>query len=266
MICLIQTEREFSQMCIKRGFLRRAPRFYVRCIGDGVYQSIYTGFKKYIQPESPNYSAQKRKSYYISIGLRSIYSCYDEHVFSADKDSGGYAPSDLIYKCRYSGPFNGIESDYQHMECRGFDILDEICTQEKLIEWWDAVQVVDIGHRIHDIHLVEPLLLCGNIKDAQGEISASFIQDIDAYVSYLDYVDSGVLSKDDSYDQRIRCGAKHQLKLWRYCIGRNNVGLHEYIEANYVRNMAWVQKYGIPATSLIQHRVFRVCDSLSSIA
>lgn len=256
MIGLIQNEREFSQMCIKRGFSRRAPRFYSRCIGDGIYQTIYTGFKKYIRPESPNYSVQERKSYYISIGLRSIYSCYDERVFSSDKDSGGYVPADLIHKCKYSGFFNGIDTDYQLMECDGFDILDEINTQEKLIEWWDSVQVVDTGHRIHDIHLVEPLLLCGNIKDAQNELSVNFIQDIDAYVSYLDHVDSGVLSKDDSYDQRIRCGVKHQLNLWRNCIGGNKKELHEYIEANYIRNMAWIQKYGIPTIFLTQHRIF----------
>ena len=254
MIYLIENEREFSKMCIKHGFLCRAPRFYVRCIGDGIYQTIYTGFKKYIPPDSPSYSPEKRKSYYISIGIRSLYSQYDERVFSSDKDSGGYSPADLNKKCKHSGLFHGIESDYRYMDCGGFNVLDTITTQEKLLEWWDAIQVIDTGSRIHDLHLVEPLLLCGNINCAEVEISISYIQCMDAYISYLDHVRCGRFIKDNSYEQRIRNSLSEQLQLWRWCAGRNKEELNEYLQANYARNMAWVQKYGIPAVQISQPR------------
>lgn len=251
---LIKTEREFAKICMSRGFLRRAPRFYARCIGDGIYQTIYTGFRKYIHVDSPNYSVENRKSYYVSIGLRSMYSHYDEHIFANDKDSGGYTPADLCNKSKYSGPFNGIEEDYNYMTDEGFDILDTIATQEKLLEWWDAVQVIDTGRRIHDIHLVEPLLLCGKQHDAEYEISVSFIQGMDAYVSYMDHVESGSFSEDQSYEWRIWISARKQLNLWRWCIGRNQNELRTYINENYNRNMAWIQKYGIPTKLLTQPR------------
>lgn len=170
---MIRTEREFAKMCLSRGFIRRAQRYYVRCIGDGIYQTIYTGFKKYLDTTSPNYSPENRKSYYISIALRSMYSCYTEHIFADERDSGGYTPVDLCNGHKYSGPFHGIEQEYDYMEQEGFDVLDTIDTQEKILEWWDAVQVVDTGERIHSICLVEPLLLCQRYQDAENELSTS---------------------------------------------------------------------------------------------
>lgn len=251
---LIVTEREFGQMCISRGFARLAPRFYARCIGDGVYQTIYTGFRKYIDTDSPNYSSENRKSYYVSIGLRSLYSNYGEHIFASDKDSGGYRPVNLCKKGKYSGPFNGIEEDYNFMEQEGFDVLDSIDTQEKLLEWWNMVQIIDAGQRIHDIHLVEPFLLCGNGRDAEYEISVSFIHCMDAYVSYLDLVESGSLRKDEAYDQRIWNNVRNQLNLWRWCVGRNKKELQKCIDDNYNRNIVWIQKYGVPTRLLTPKR------------
>ena len=251
---MIRTEREFCQMCISRGFSRLAPRFYARCTGDGVYQTIYTGLKKYMDTDSPYYSKENRKSYCVSIGIRSVYSHYEEHVFIPGKDMGGYSPADLYRKCKYSGPFNGIEEDYGYMEQVGFDVLDSIDTQEKLLEWWDTVQVIDTGHRIHDIHLVEPLLLCGKRHVAEYEISVSFIQGMDAYISYLNRVESGIFSKDNAYEQRIWNSAGKQMDLWRWCVGRNKEELCKYIKQNYNRNMAWIQEYGIPIVLLTQPR------------
>ena len=254
MIHLIETESEFGKMCIKRGFMRRAARFYVRCIGDGIYQTIYTGFKKYVHPESPSYSPEKRKSYYISIGLHSLYSHQEEDVFASTKDAGGYTPADLNQKSKYSGIFHGIEADYDYMENNGFDVLDSITTQEQLLKWWDMIQVIDTGCRIHDLQLVEPLLLCGKLDDAQNEISTSFIHGIDAYISYLDHMENGRIAKDYSYEQRLGLAARQKLQLWRWCIGRNTVELNNYIQTNYEQNIAWVQKYGIPTILLAPPR------------
>ena len=251
---MIETEREFSRVCMRRGFARTAPRFYARCIGDGIYQTIYTGFRKYIYTDSPKYSAEKTKSYYVSIGLRSMYSCYDEHAFVPGKDSGGYSPADLCEKRKHASPFHGIEEDYTRMEQGAFDVLDAIDTQEKLVEWWDAVQTIDTGRRIHDIHLVEPLLLCGNQHDAECEISVSIAQGMDAYASYLDRVECGCYNKDTSYEQRFWNSARKQLDLWRWCIGRDQNKLREYLSENYKRNLLWAHKYEIPTVSLTPPR------------
>ena len=109
---MIDTERMFSKACQSRGFARLAPRFYARCIGDGIYQTIYTGFKAYIDVDSPHYSPEHRKSYYIGIGIRSLYARHEEELFVPGKDAGEYAPLELCLKRKASGPFHGIETEY----------------------------------------------------------------------------------------------------------------------------------------------------------
>lgn len=251
---MIHTEREFSKMSQNRGFVRLAPRFYARCIGDGVYQTIYTGFKKYINITSPNYSAQNRKSYYISIGIRSIYSCHNEDVFIPGKNTGGYRPADLCIKGKYSGPFNGIEEEYAFMEQGGFDALDEINSQEKFLEWWGAVQVIDTGYRVHDISLVEPFLLCGKLHEAECEISVSYIQTMSAYYSYKNRVESGMLESCHQYVQRILESTERDLTFWHWCMGRKHEEFHSYICENYHRNMEWMCKYGIVTSQCNRQR------------
>ena len=140
------------------------------------------------------------------------------------------------------------------MEREGFDVLDSIDSQEKFIEWWDAVQTIESGSRIHDICLVEPLLLCGKQNDAEYEISISFIQGVDSYVSYLEHVECAGIGRDDIYEQRIRNSSRNELTLWRWCIGRNQKELQKYISENYSRNMAWVQQHGIPTDLMTQPR------------
>ena len=251
---MIKTEREFSQLCKHYGFARLAPRFYARCIGDGIYQTIYTGFREYIDIRSPYYSSENRKSYYISIGLRSIYSCHNEDTFIPGKNPGGYRPADLYTKSKFSGPFNGIEEEYAYMEEKGFDVLDEISSQEKLLEWWNSVQVIDTGYRMHSISLVEPFLLCGLLHEAECEISVSYIQTMSAYFSYKAHVESGRLEAYYPYEQRIWESAERDLTFWHWCMGRQYKEFDAYIHENYQRNMEWIQKYGIPTISLSSPR------------
>jgi hypothetical protein len=247
---MIHTEREFSKMCISRGFARLAPRFYARCIGDGIYQTICTGFRKYIHTDSPNYSSQDRKSYYISIGLHSIYSCHCEDAFIPGKAPGGYRPADLKAKEKYKGIFNGIEEEYRIMEEVGFDVLDTINTQEAFLDWWAKVEVLSSGMRIHDIRLVEPFLLCGQVYEAEIEISTSFIHGISAYRSYQKRIEQGLDEHYPPYEQRIQESAEKELTLWHWCMSKKYDEMSQYISDNYQRNCTWIKKYGIP---VIQH-------------
>lgn len=252
---LIETERDFGKACLAHGFARLARRFYARCIGDGIYQTIYTGFRDYISIDSPNYSNENRKSYYISIGIRSLYSSLLEDDFADNRGVGGYRPGDLLQKCKYSGLFNGIEEEYRFMEQCGFDVLDTINTQEKFLELWNAIQTTADGNRIHDPKLVEPLLLCRIRNEAEYEISTNIIQSTDAYMGYLDRVKCGYLSKDSAYETRYWNKMRKELKLWK-CIARFRYDdLERYIAENYNRNIEWAKQYGIPTTLLTHSRV-----------
>ena len=251
---MIETERDFGKACLARGFARLGRRFYARCIGDGIYQTIYTGFREYISTDSPNYSNDNRKSYYISIGVRSLYSFLLEDDFADTRGVGGYRPGDFFQKCKYSGMFNGIEEEYSFMEHGGFDVLDAINSQEKFLELWDAIQTNADGNRIHDPKLVEPLLLCHKRSEAEYEISTHIVQSTDAYMGYLDRVECGYFAKDGSYETRYWNAMRKDLKRWKLIARYRHDELGRYIAENYNRNMAWAEEYGIPTTLLTHPR------------
>jgi len=70
--------RDFTRLCKENGFKRVKQNFYARCIGDGVYQTIHTGYKQYIYPFSSEYSEKHRKANTISIGIWSLYAKWDD--------------------------------------------------------------------------------------------------------------------------------------------------------------------------------------------
>lgn len=254
LIILIETERDFGKACLAHGFARLARRLYARCIGDGIYQTIYTGFRDYISTDSPNYSNENRKDYYISIGIRSLYSSLLEDAFADNRGIGGYRPGDLLHKCKYSGQFNGIEEEYSFMEQGGFDVLDSVNSQEEILELWDAIQTTADGNRIHDPILVEPLLLCRRKNEAEYEISTNIVQSTDAYMSYMDRVECGYLAKDSAYETRYWDKMRRQLNLWKLIARDRHDGLDHYISENYSRNLSWAKQYGIPTDMLSSPR------------
>lgn len=247
-------ETAFGKMCIEHGFAKLAPRYYARCYGDGILQTIYTGFKKYIDPVSPNYSVSNRKSNYICIGIRSMYSYHLEETFIPGKDDGGYRPADLIHMRKYTGGFNGIEDEYEIMAQYGFDSLDSINSQEAFLNCWSAIQTDASGGIIHDSQLVEPFLLCARQDDAEKEICTSFMHCMGSFYSYLDHVESGRFAPNLTYENEIHEKAKKKLHLWTCCIGHNYNELDSYIKENYNRNLSWLYKYGIPTYLPLQPR------------
>lgn len=250
---MITTEREFSKLCTSRGFARLATRFYARCIGDGVYQTIYTGFREYVDPPPANGSATSRKSYYISVGILSIYSNHQEFMFIPGRAPGN-RPSQLLSKSRHIGMFNGIEEEYAIMETAGFDILDTVDTQEAMLDLYEKIEVCDDGEVIHDLALAEPFLLCGRQKDAKIEISTSIAHCVSVYDSYTSRVEAGMQARDASYEQRIRDDLAHMMVLWNLCLGKRDPEIDEYIAENYHRNLAWIRKYGVPTHQMTAQR------------
>jgi hypothetical protein len=178
-----------------------------------------------------------------------------EDLFADGRGTGGYTPADLCTGSKYTGPFNGITEDYTLMERSGFDILDKIVTQEKFVEYWEKIQVIDTGHRVNSLCLVEPFLLCGRMRDAEYEISMSFIHSMSAYEAYQKHLETGVIEPEPSYEEKLLQGANQKLKLWHLCQGRQFRELQSYIDDNYQRNMGWIQDYGIPTVLFTRERL-----------
>lgn len=143
------------------------------------------------------------------------------------------------------------------MEETGFDVLDNISTQESLLEWWETVQTVASGDRVHTLQLFVPFLLCGRIADAETEIRISHAQCVSALQSYRNRVDQGYIPRDYTYEQRVREKADNEMHLWTCLNELNFNNLYSYMRDNYLRNISWIRKYGIPMTQHTPLSIFR---------
>lgn len=244
------TEKQFGQECAKRGFAKLAPHFYARCYGDGLYQFIYTGFRQYYSwehiQEHPKYA--NKQSNYLTIGIRSLYWNWAESFFVPGRDSGDFTPWNLKYDAsKRPIVFRGIESEYSYMEEIGFDLLDQITTQEAYLKLYNSKIIDRAGNRVHNTALIASYLMCRDCYEAQIEIAHNFTHRM---VYRLDMVERLLCEEHkEEYTRQIR-EVRERLGtvvfLWNAIMGRNDYEIRAFLRNNYERNMAWIQKYGIP--------------------
>lgn len=244
---MITTESQFGKECIKRGFARLGPRYYARCYGEGLYEVIYTGFRRYHSPKAieEDPSLANCKSYYISIAIRSLYWAWQEIYFSDKRDQGAFSPGILLYDKQHEPPFRGIVDEYQMMEHGGFDVLDKVKTQADMLQLYrEKANRFPCG--THDLALVAPHLLCRNMFEVEVEVTWNFMQRMMATFSNNkqllnerseEFMDELLASMESS---------SNTIHLWNALMGQRNDWLATFLTENYERNMGWVEKYGIP--------------------
>lgn len=242
------TGKEFSQMCKARGFRRMASGLYERCIGDGVYQTINTGFRKYIDTASSNYSNTNRKSNYIDISLRSIFSYLPEYYFAPQRKCGGITPELLKGSSAQTEKFNGIEEQYAQMSEFGFDVLDEVNTQERLLDLRLKIERTQEGKRLHNLDFADLFLITGQGEEANFELSHCL-----AHHTVGFRLTNEQLLHTGQYEEYCKelertweMGVNRVAELWRHYLTHNYKELYRYLSDNYDRNMKWIEQYGIP--------------------
>lgn len=245
---LIQSQREFTKECKTRNFSRLAPSFYARCHGDGLYQTIYTGFRDYVDPSSSSYSDAQRTANTIRIGIRSLYSQWKETIFVPGR-CAGVGVMELVEKRRINKMAQGILTEYRQMEEYGFDALDALDTQEKYLDFWSAVNQIPAvgGGRVHSFQLIAPFLMCGKTEEAVFEISRAFTHTM---VSF--YREGDILLQNGQQDVYLQKEAEKKvllsmhMQLWHWIVGQKFEEVNRYLSESYCQNMSWVEKYGIP--------------------
>jgi len=236
------TQRDFTAHCKKHGFQRLAPHYYARCVGDGIFQYIYTGHKKYLDPESPLYSSAHRKSNYIGISIESMYTNWGNELFQLRNCPGKYEPCDFM---GIDAPlFNGIEDQFTQMIEYGLDILDGINTQEAYLQLETKPQRTGIPHRYP---YIAPYFLCGEIEKAYFEICHHYLNAIDGFFMAEDkllrkgeehlYV---VLLQETKERQAQFINLFRAMRVCKYDY------IIQYLEQNFEQNVATARKNGIP--------------------
>ncbi len=237
----------FMRLCKLNGFRKTAPYLYARCIGDGIYQTIYTGFSKYIDPPSPYYSVPKRKSKYISISILSLYSTVPEYAFTSGTKDLGYRLDMLIDSGDRKHIFHGIEQEYEIMGDVGFDFLNSINSHERLLEIICNRSTDIITSRKHDISLIAPFLMCNDVENALFEICYAYTHRFAGFHKvHADLLTSG---NEKEYCQCEICeieALSEITSLWEAWLTGDQRYFIEYLDANLKRNLLWAKKYNIP--------------------
>ena len=242
------TGKEFSQLCKNRGFRRMASGLYERCIGDGVYQTIYTGFRKYVDTSSPNYSDANRKSNYIDISLRSLYSYLPEYYFAPQRKCGGISPVQLKGNGSQTEIFHGIEAEYEQMLEFGFDLLDEVKTQERLLDLRLQIFRNHEEKRLHSLDLADLFLVTGQGEEANFELSHSLAHHMVGFRRTNEQLLR--TGRYEAYCQELERAwetwVKRAAELWTWYLTHNHKELQRYLYDNFNRNIKWIEQYGIP--------------------
>lgn len=152
---------DFAVLCMKHGFCKQG-KTYSRCIGDGIYQSISIASTEYLNPKSPEYTPMNKKSPCIKIGIWSMYSSLPEFYFSDRRFIGDFYPENFMGASFQENTFMGFNYEYEIMREIGFQTLDSITTQRKLVDITHRLQSIQYGFILpHQLLLCAPLFLCG---------------------------------------------------------------------------------------------------------
>ena len=250
-------QREFEIMCKNYGFIKQAKHRYVRCIGDGIFQSIFCGFSKYIDPESPNYNPAKRKSHYISIGIYSLFSECWKSLFDPSEHGGGgiFAPCDFCPYDNEDAIFHGIEREYDKMAAYGFAALNNINSQETFLDFYSKTKSSRSGGRIHSLSLVEPFLITGHVEDALIELSFHFTHTcIGRTISRTNATNACTNVSVTKQNEQLLRELEPVTYLWRAIMGRQHHAVNLHLAGNYERNLNWIKEFDIPLPDDFQKR------------
>lgn len=239
------TENDFGKMCRYYGFAKLAPRFYARCVGDGVYQTICTGFRKYVSPMSPMYSENNRRSYSISIGVRSLFSHWTDEEFCPGLNIGGYSPADLgNYP---DAPFEGVQKQYEEMAEFGFSALQQIDSQENLLTLYESTHKLASGDRIHDTSLIAPFFMVGKAREAIYELCYDYTHFMSNFQKInRRLINEGMTSQYYELESDVLERHNVTVTLWNAWLSNDYHQIENYLRENSNINLQRVHKNGIP--------------------
>lgn len=243
----IISTNEFSAICKKRGFSKRR-NVYSRCIGDGVLQILSLDETAYMNPASPEYTNTHRESKYISIGFWSMYSPLPEHYYSSGNHVGVYTPENIIGQRFSSETFFGLQSEYQIMMSWGFEFLDSITTQRKLL---DATYLLDCiargGPKSHQTNLCAPFLICGEWLNALNRLNGLYTHIwLSFHLEYNHLRDAGQLDLYLQKEKECEEGLKPTVEFLMLVLRRREDEILDYLESCFKKNLRLAQENKIP--------------------
>ncbi len=227
--------RAFRRQCIEHGFISKKQCFF-RCVGDGVYQTIRVNESCFVDPFSPFYNASQRRSKRVVLGLFSIYAKLPEDWFNPRFGAGTIDARNII-GCKDS-PFLGFQDHVAIMESRGFDYLDSIDTQRKLIDAVEKLSEFQPSLRFWQTMCV-PYYICHEREKAQ--------QIVDSNLSNEAFIKWCTERKENDPKAELK---QSELSGWLALSEalQSEAQMKQYIRENLARNAEYAKKNGFLLT------------------
>lgn len=225
----------FRRQCIEHGFFSKKQCFF-RCIGDGVYQTIRVNESCYVDPVSPYYSTYRRRSRRVVLGLYSIYAQLPEDWFNP-RFGAGLIDARNIIGCK-GNTFLGFQDHVAIMESHGFDYLDRIVTQRKLVDAVEELSAFQPSLRSDQMMCV-PYYLCHDMEQAKRIVDSFFSNE----ASMKWCMEKRENDPKAELKQRV---FSEWLALSEAL--KSETKMRRYIHENLVRNLGYAKQYGLPLT------------------
>lgn len=165
------TLKSFSKICLDHHFKRDGDKF-CRIVGDGVFQMIYIGSKEKFRADHPLYTATHRYDRCVVVYIKSMYSECEPDGSNID-DLCGYSFQVHNMQGVHNYRFEGSSYEYDWMAQYGFNILNQIDTQEKLEDYLfhQMNNSVNEDETNYDYRLFDIFLRCGHYYMARMAVA-----------------------------------------------------------------------------------------------
>jgi len=228
----------YNKLFSQHGFKRYKGSYY-KYVGNGVLQQIRTDEKERLSRDAPTYSKAHR---FDNIVVIYLYSLYSDESTSSFFEKG--LPSPLrLYTDELLGIhcnsifFDGIESDINKMEEKGFSILESIDTRQAMIDAYEPFAVGDSKL----LKMFSPYLYCGYIEKARAALDGLFCWNVDAIMSKRLQLPS---ESENLYKQLCE-KAEWFYRLRRLTYPVNEHEASAYLDANFRRNYSLIVEMGL---------------------
>ena len=237
---------KFTSACIKHGFSKKG-RVFSRCIGNAIYQNLSIDMSDCVTANSSEGFHARRKVPFIRIGIWSMYSNLPSFYFTDRKHIGSFYPENLKGTRFDARAFMGIHGELEIMLSTGFDFLNSITTQERLIEITHTLQYVQHGFVLpHQLELCAPYILCNKYAEALNHLYGIYAQNwLNFHAKYDNYKNSGLFDEYIKRENDFESEMHHITSLLYNILGQKKEEINAYLCTCLRENVRLAQENNI---------------------
>lgn len=232
---MMYSTKDFAKQCVKQGFYLSSKNTYSRCVGDGVLQQIFCGDRRHIW-----------------IGITSMYADLPDIFWDSKIPFTTYLPQDLQGITAPPFEVELLQNDISILMDGGLAVLDDISTQEKLIQF--AVKTNAIhgkSSHLHNNRFWGAYIVCGLTEELMYEVCHEYVDVSEAFRRKKENILLLENHQQAKFVENYFLLDKKLTKLsalWCSLLTNDHKFLEEYASDNFRRNLEKLKERNIPIT------------------